>query len=290
MRNRYWNFTTCIEHTNVNAIKREIITLFERQGATLLKNVPPSSINVEQLRRRHPADQTSCIWIVALYSAKAEWTIVKTHPSELLCHRVTDDYDDYSQLSALTMQLRCDAFHLSVHGDNYGYLIEANAEGKNWISGGGNYVYEQQINTPGQINKFSLLNLHADLQEAININQSFTVQKRLIAIKQILKENPERECDLDLNEINRSLTQRIDRAIKNVIDDSNNWYINKLAYQIYSESTKPNLAGLDLLYFNPPTGYNAVHEHLSPQEEMERYGILPKSMFDNDYMLESIDD
>lgn len=185
MWNRYWNFTGCVNYNDINSLNSNIINLFERQGATYLGNTILFKTLLDSLpkQKQHPADQSSFIWIVGLYPGKNRWTIIKTYPSELLCYSVIDDYEYYSQLSALTFQLKCNAFHLSVYGGVCGFLLEADARGKNCISGSshsgevrGTY-YKQAIQIPGQIKKFSLLNISESLEKALAANQSSELKK-----------------------------------------------------------------------------------------------------------------
>ncbi|MEL6438894.1 MAG: hypothetical protein AAFQ80_06535 [Cyanobacteria bacterium J06621_8] len=290
MWNRYWNYTTCINCTDINAIGREITNLFVRQGATCAKDLPPSYISIEKFRQQHISDQTSYAWIVALYSGREGWAIVKTYPSELLCHYVTDDYDYYSQLSALTMALKCDAFHLSVHGGDAGFLLEANAKGTNWVSGGFGsnsniYFYKQPINTSGKVNKFSLLNMPSDIKAAISINQSPALQQRLAEIKKSIEENPELALNIDLEfELHSGHYEKIDEALQSCMDKSENWRINDLGYRIYTSAKKIDLFQMHLLYFKPLVGYKVSHEDLSPKQELELYDTLPESIFNKEIL------
>lgn len=266
MWNRYWNFTSCIDCTDINLIEEEITTLFERQGSTRVNDISSSYLGIENFRQQHISDQTSSIWIVGLYSGRKGWTIAKTYPSELLCHYVMDDYDYYSQLSALTMELKCDAFHLSVHGGDAGFLIEANAEGTNWVSGGfGNNsnicFYRQPMNTSGEINKFSLLDMPSDIEAAIAINQSPSLQKKLAGIKKSIEDNPDLALDIDLEfELYGGHYERIDETLQSCMDKSENWRINNLGTRVYTSAKKIDLLQMHLLYFQPPVGYKISAE------------------------------
>lgn len=264
MWGRYFNFTTCFNCTDIDAIDREITTLFERQGATRVNNLPSSYITIEKFRQQHVSDQTSYVWIVALYSGREGWTIAKTYPSELLCHFVTDDYDYYSQLSALTMGLKCDAFHFSVHGGDAGFLIEANAKGINWVSGGVGSnsnicFYKQPMNTSGEINKFSLLDMPSDVKAAISINQSPDLHKRLTEIEKSIEANPDLALNIDWEfELHSGHYERIDKALQSCMDKSENWRINDLGYCIYTSVKKIDLSQMHLLYFRPLIEFNLL--------------------------------
>ena len=287
MWNRYWNFTTCINYTDINTIKHNIITLFERQGANFIDPTVTLLESLQNVPKQHPAEQSSSIWIVALYPGKNKWTIVKTYPSELLCHSVVDDYEYYSQLSALTFQLKCDAFHLSVHGDTCGFLVEADSKGKNYITGSffnkttNPDFYRQPIQIRGQIKKFSLLKMPPDLEKALAVNQSPKLKQKLIEINKSITDNPELEFDLDFSdELDRGYTERIDLALKNVMDNTKRWYVNNLFHLIDNESLNIDIRDTSLLYFEPPIGYKASVLEANTEEKFGFSDVTPEFKFD----------
>lgn len=266
MWNRAWNFTGCMEYDDLDSLKLNLINLFEKQGATYLGNTIASKALHDSLPKqwKHPADQSSSIWIVGLYPGNNGWTIAKTYPSELLCHSVIDGHEYYSQLSALTFQLKCNAFHLSLYGGICGFLLEADARGKNHISGSffseeiHLTYYKQAIQTPGQFKKFSLLNVSESLEKALAVNQSSELKKKLDEINMLIANNPELEYDWDVSiELDRDYTERIDIEMKNIMDNSDYWYINNLANAISNNPYNIDFKSMSLLYFTPPKDYKS---------------------------------
>jgi hypothetical protein len=279
----YWNFTTCINNQNLTLIESEIITLLKKQGGVPINNLPPLIIPLEELQAKHPTEQSSHIWIVGLYPGNNGWTVIKTYPSELLCHSVNYDYDCYSQLSMLTMQLNSNAFHLSVYGDDWGFLVEADDKGKNLISGcfhlniPSNEFYLQLIKVPGLIKQFSLLNIPENIQTAISVHQSPDLKLQIANIKK--KFDPFWEQDLTIG-----YTELIDEALKLVMDNSNQWYIYNLAYCVYTQFKSLAEHGMRLLYFQPPLNYKNYHPYnLDSADELELFGIVSKSMLNEDF-------
>ena len=103
MPSYYSNYTTCIHCDDLVAIKQAVINLLEKEGGSRIDKLPNS---VEEIN----AQKT---WIVGLFPALQGWTIIKTWPAELLCSKTKDD--SRSRLSALAMELNCDAFYISVY-------------------------------------------------------------------------------------------------------------------------------------------------------------------------------
>lgn len=169
MFNRYWNFTTCIRCDDLTAIEKALTSLLEQeQGCRSHSQLPPLVGSLEQLQAQHPSDQSCHVWIVSLFAGNQGWTIVKTWPNELLCHPVAIDHRP--RLSALAMQLRCDAFHLGVDASDWGFLLEANAAGHIYVSGTydpdtpNEQFYQQPIDAPGWTKQFSILEVPEQIQ------------------------------------------------------------------------------------------------------------------------------
>jgi hypothetical protein len=211
----------------------------------------------------------------------------------LLCHAVNYDYDCYSQLSMLTMQLNSEAFHFSVYGDIFGFLVEADAKGNNFISGSfhpdfySHYFYLQPITVPGRIKKFSLLKVSKELQAAIDSNQSPEWKQRIEKIKQ--KSASYLDEDLSIG-----YTEMIDEALKLTLDDSDLWYLYNLGYAVYFQPESLTNKGVRLLYFQPPVKYQTPCAYnLTPADELETFGVVFESMLDgtfDNFGLEAIDD
>lgn len=280
MFGRYWNFTTCIHCDNLTIIEQAVTNLLEQEeGCRRLSQLPPFTGSLDQLRAQHPADQSCHVWIVSLFSGNEGWTIVKTWPTELLCHKAANEYRP--KLSALAMQLGCDAFHLGVRGSICGFLLEANAEGNIHISGTfysdfpDNQFYQQPNDSPGLIEQFSLLKMPEPIQAAAQVNQAPELQQRLAELKRLAEENPDLKHDFDWEcEVYQGDTERIDRALEAVLNNSNSWYWIDLAYHAYTHPEELAAAGAHLLYFLPPTNYKPPRAYtMTPAQALEIFGV-----------------
>lgn len=297
MFDRYWNFTACIRCDDLTAIEQAVTNLLEQEeGCLRLSQLPPSSSSLEQLQAHHPWDQSCYPWIVSLFAGKEGWTIVKTWPTELLCHKAADEC--CPRLSALAMQLSCDAFYLGVYADLFGFLLEANAAGRTYISGTfdpdipNDQFYQQPIDAPGLIKKFSLLEVPEPVEAAMRVNQDPELQQRLAELERLIEENPDSELKFDWEcEVDRGYTERIDRALEAVMNRSNFWYWSNLAYYAYARPEELATDGAHLLYFQPPTNYKPPHAYtLTPAQLNEIFGVLTKSQLNEIVGLEPVDD
>lgn len=273
MFNRYWNFTTWIRSNNINAIKQEITHLLEQEeGCRRLTQLPQPEGSLEQIRAVHPWEQSCNPWIISLFAAKSGWTIVKTSPSELLCQRAKDD--SRPRLSALALQLGCDTFHLGVYWSQVGILLEADATGRTFISGTfgpdipTQQFYEEQINLPGLLKQFSLLKVPEPMEAAMRVNQAPELQRKKAEVDKLLSENADSALLPDpMDEVFEGYTERIDRALAEVIDNSESWYWPDLTYYIYAHPEQLAAAEARLLYFQPPTTYKPGKAYtLSPSD------------------------
>jgi hypothetical protein len=143
----YYNYTTCIHCDDLAAIEQAIFSLLEREGGCRLNQLPLTRESLKQIRANNSWYESCKFWLVAIFPGKDGWTIIKTWSYELLCHQTADN--SRPRLSALAMELGCDAFHLSVYDSIFGMLLEANAIGEIYVVGcfdvhfGGETFYQQ---------------------------------------------------------------------------------------------------------------------------------------------------
>lgn len=254
MPSYYSNYTTCINCNDLVAIKQAAIKLLEKEGGSRIDKLPGSA---DEISTQKP-------WIVGIFPALQGWTIIKTWSVELLCSKTIDD--SRLRLSALAMELKCDAFYLSVYGGTYGnsgILLEAESSGKIHVAGCCNVdidieiFYEQPINKPDLIEDFSLLQVPESFRSAVKINQHPEVIEKEQKCNCLSSEkNPDRKLLYELEkEALKGHTQRIDEALSAIIDGSGIWAYPNLAYAIYECSEELSAAKGDLIYFQPPDNY-----------------------------------
>ncbi|MDF5722763.1 MAG: hypothetical protein PUP91_20255 [Rhizonema sp. PD37] len=258
---RYSNFTSCIRSGNLAAIEQGITRLLEQEaGCHRLTELPQLMIDVEQLRRRPPC-LPSNLWLFGLFGGTNGWTIVKSWPYELLCQRATGVSRPW--LSALAIQLRCDAFHLRASRSFDGVLLEADATGRTFISGciGSKEApecyqfYEEQIYRPLEIAQFSLLEVPHEMQAALRVNENPEVQRIEAEIKKLKGDEEDLPSEL-MDELGKTYIQRIDQALAAVMAGSHNyWNLYNLAYCAYAKPQWLEAVGAKLLYFQPPSAY-----------------------------------
>ena len=297
MFNRYWNFTTCLRCDDLTAIEQAVTSLLEQeQGCRRLSQLPPLVGSLEQLQAQHPSDQSCHVWIVSLFPGNDGWTIVKTWPTELLCHPVA--IEDRPRLSALAMQLGCDAFHLGVDASLWGFLLEANTAGCIYVSGtyGPNIYseqfYQQPIDAPDWMKQFSILEVPEQIQAAMQVNQDPKLQQRLAELERLAEENPNLKYDFDWEcEVYQGYTERIDQALATVMSSSDAWYLADLAYRAYANLEKLTVAGSHLLCFRLPFDYKPPCAYtLTASQWNELFGELSESQHNEMFGLEPVDD
>lgn len=274
MSSYYSNYTTCIRCDDLVAIKQAVIKLLEEEGGSRIDKSPDS---VDEVNAQKP-------WIVGIFPALKGWTIIKTWSAELLCSRTIDG--SRLKLSALAIELKCDAFYLSVYGGTYGnsgILLEAKSSGKIHVAGCCNVdidietFYEQPINKPDLIEDFSLLQVPESFKSAVKINQHPEVIEKEQKYNCLSSEqNPDWKLLYELEkEALKGYTQRIDEALSAIIDGSGIWAYPNLAYAIYECSEELSAAKGDLIYFQPPDNYEIPAAYtLTPEQWLEIYGEL----------------
>lgn len=284
------NFTTCIRSNNINTIEQKLTRLLEAEGCCRLNELP-------QIRDSSQVPhiwESDCSLIINLYSSQSGWTIVKTAPQEFLCQRAKGD--NRTRLSALAILLGCDAFYLGMYSSYIGILLEADASGRIFVSGGsdigtsGERFWEEQINAVGDLKdiaQFSILEVPELLQAAMRANENSELLAKEAEVDRLIEENSD-ESDRQLSileffndetdEFHQGYAQRIDRALAKVIDDSHDqsqWYCNNLIYDVYSELSPLANDRAKLLYFQLPSTY----------QPSEPYGLItsPSLNLDSSY-------
>ncbi len=255
---RYWNFTTCIDCNDLNVLEREIIQLLEQEeGCYCLAQLPKLDFEPEQLRLNYPEEKLPNLWIVALFKSDNQWTVIKTFPTGILCHRAKGA--NRPRLSYLTEQLNCNAFHLEVHRDVEGFLLETDPAGNTFLSGCSEEAYdkfydEPQVKQPDLIQQFSLIDVPESMQAAININESPEAKRQEVELREL---DPNVPKYFDLVIANPGYTQRIDLAMADLFDPERAYWFLKsnLAYKVYQEPQELESAGAILFYFHPPSSY-----------------------------------
>jgi hypothetical protein len=265
----YWNDTICIHCDNPDAIAQQLTYLLEPEGFSPLNELP-QPVDVEQIP--HPWE-LGCPVIIALFPGRGGWTIVKIFPVRFLCERTAGI--NRSRLSALSMQLGCDAFYLGVYERVVGMLLEADAAGRIFVSGcydpdiTSKQFFDEQIDDMELIRHFSLLQVSEPLRTAIQINQEPEYLKKQAEIDRLMAEvessssqYPEElwtQIDILMNEEYpfNGHTARIDRALAKAIDVSScwGWDSYNLVENIYRSPQELAAKEAKLLYFQPPATY-----------------------------------
>ena len=130
---KWSNATTCIRSNALTTIAQAVTYLLEQEEGCHCISQPPQMVsNLKQLRT-HPEYTASNLWMVGLFPRDNGWTIIKTWPHDLFCQRAAGA--NRPRLSALAMQLRCDAFHFWVSRSLNSILLEADAKGRTFTSG-----------------------------------------------------------------------------------------------------------------------------------------------------------
>lgn len=282
MWSRYFNYTTCIRCDDLTVVEQAIANLLEREGGSRLGQLPPLEGSPEQIKEDGSWKQR-CIWMVSLFSGKDGWTTIKTWPTELLCHRSNDG--SRPQLSALAMQLGCDAFHLSVYEDILGMLMEVNAAGEIHVVGAfdanfaGESFYQQPIDSTEMIEQFSLLEVPESFQAAMRVNEDPEIARKEAEYDRMDKEkNPDWQLlnELWWDVVGKGHTERIDHALAQAMGASDYWYLCPLVFYYYVYPEELAAAGAHLLYFQPPTNYKRPPAYTLTREQwLELFGDEP---------------
>src|SRR5689334_10540435 len=85
----YWNYTTCIRSDNLDLIDQALTNIFEQEDYCRITK-PPLPQNPQSVMRTllsSPWNIERYLSIIGLFVGNFRWTIVKTQPSKLLCHR-----------------------------------------------------------------------------------------------------------------------------------------------------------------------------------------------------------
>ncbi|MBG1266332.1 hypothetical protein [Nostoc sp. WHI] len=275
MFDRYYNFTTCIRSNNLAAIAQALTRLLEQEeGCRRLTHLPQIASDLEQLHNL-PAWERPRLWVISLCEGKGGWTIVKTWIAALLCARA--EGASRPRLSALAMELGCDAFHFWVTPDINCVLLEADSTGRIFISGsaddeeGESYkFYDEQIDAPDIISQFSLLEVSQSMQAVMRVYEDPEIARIEVEYERLLVEAPDSELLFNLeDEVFKGYAERIDNALAEVIDKSKScWYLRDLLYYVYAEPQQLEDKGAQLLYFQPPTTYNPHPVILLPPEPL----------------------
>lgn len=257
----YWNFTSCIHTDSRNKIRSAIINLFEQeQECFFLPKTPYLILNPEEIEINYfyqiflvnPYKRPPLL-IVGLGIGREGWTIIKTYPNDWLFLRTPDG--KRPRLSALAMQLKCDAFHYRVTNDIESLLLEADSRG------------EFKIQHHGEKINFSLIKVSKSFHKAMNINQSLEV-KRIRAIYEniIIKNELERMKTGEIgrlqvpnyiwHELEISDCERIDKSLMRALDPFEYyWQTYDLFEEVYCDFQKLNEMNIKLMYFHPPKNY-----------------------------------
>ncbi|MEH2433233.1 MAG: hypothetical protein V7K25_03105 [Nostoc sp.] len=279
---RYANYTTCIRSDNFDAIEQEVTRLLEQEPDCLRIPQPPQLVcNLDEYLWEVIVRKLGIVcffngtggWIVGFFAGEGGWTIVKTWPVDLLCVRA--EGASRPRLSALAMELGCDAFHFRVTRDDNGILLETDATGHIFISGCVNaeesesdQFYDEQVDAPGLPPQFSLLHVPQLMEWAMRVNVDPEIARIEAEYERLLVEAPDSELLFNLeDEVFKGYAERIDNALAEVIDKSKSWYVD-LAYDVYTKPQSLEAKGVRLLYFQPPTTYNPHPVIVLPPEPL----------------------
>ena len=287
----YWNDTICIHCDNPNTIAQQLTHLLEPEGFCRLNELPPyPDPDPEQIPYIW---KLGCPLIITLFPGQGGWTIIKTFPFEFLCQRT--EGASRPRLSALAMELGCDAFHLGVYDRVAGILLEADAAGRTFVSGcfedciPSDRFYDEQIDDMELISGFSLLKVPETLQAAMRASEESEVSKKQAEIERLQAEVERLKTEnADYQEAEKLLldvggdyfggltahTTWIDRAMVKAMEIFRCWYSNSLIEDIYTNPQKLAAKEAKLLYFQPPTSYQPRQRYVLTEDRFnEIYGI-----------------
>ena len=187
------------------------------------------------------------------------WTIIKTYPNDWFFLRTPDG--ERPRLSALAMQLKCDAFHYRVVNDLDGLLVEANSIG--------NFRFDS-TNDPD----FSLINVSESLREAMQVNQNPEIVKKKAEYNaELNRQKSEGKTNFQLlanmsDALREGDAERIDIALGKVIAPYKHYWQNyDLLYQVYANFQQLEEMNVQLLYFYPPDNYLQTLPRYDEQSE-----------------------
>ena len=258
----YWNFTTCIDFDELQTLEETISQLLEKEdGCHRIYSLPELSYKPELIRNLVPfsssiGEKSSNLWVISLFPSKlGRWTVIKTFPTGLLCGRPLNS--SRTRLSFLSEEIKCNAFYLEVQKGISGFLFESDPMGKTFLSGCSaeeyfhNFYDEPEVDLPGLITNFSLIDVPESIKKAIKISKSPEVIKEEAIINEMDSDDPEY---FDLIVEKPDYSQRIDYALADLFKlEENYWFLgDNSAKEIYSKSNKLQSAGAKILYFNPP--------------------------------------
>jgi hypothetical protein len=247
-----WNSTICINCNNLSFIEKHITHLLESEGCRRLDQIDSTQIPYNW--------QSGSPLVITLSKSQIGWIVVKTSPFRFFCERASSV--NRLRLSALAMQLGCDAFYLGVYDSVLGILLEVNAQGQTFISGSpdpGVRVYSfygEQINDPELVSDFHLLQVPESFQKVIKVNEDpELVQKESEWWKlyELYQEHPELAPPViefpDDEAFQKGYTERIDEALQEAIGCLNSYDIthSELSHRSGVETIK--------LYFQLPDNY-----------------------------------
>lgn len=208
---------------------------------------------------------------------------MKTWPAKWLCVRAIGA--SRPKLSALAMQLGCDAFHYRVVRDIDGILLEADATGRIFLSGWNDHegvdsnlelyrFYDERIDVPSSP-QFSLIEVPESIQAAMRVNSDPEFARKEAEYereykRQVAQEKPDLKLLAAMsNELQEGYAERVDIALEKVIDGSKScWYLHDLLYSAYAEPQQLEDMGVQLLYFQPPTIYNPTFKINLPPDSL----------------------
>lgn len=253
------NFTSCIRSNSRNAIRAAIINLLEQEhGCYLLPSLPYLVLNTDKLRWFHINERPPLL-IIGLGIGHEGWTIIKTYPNDWFFLRTPDG--TRPRLSALAMQLKCDAFHYRVFQDMESLLVEADFHGK--------FRFDS---THEPI--FSLIKVSDPVKKAMLVKQYPEIIRREAVFKAEYSKQKERGIfDRELltnmsSNLGESNAEQIDIALANTIDPFQYyWRIHDIYNQVYYDFQKLDEMNVKFLYFQPPKNYLRTLPTYRPQPE-----------------------
>jgi hypothetical protein len=274
MKRYYWNYTSCIQSDNFDAIGLAIICLLSEEGYRYLPN-PPQPPDPKILKKcKYPWQTLPNLAIVGLFVGAKGWTIIKTSPMELLCRRVRGA--NCLGLSALAIELGCEAFHYSAYSGFQGILVEVDASGNTLVSGWakdrlpqGNFYGEPVRDENLQ---FYLLNVSEEMQAAVKEEENDEEYDRMLAeLEQLFDQDREKsEDDEEINwrlfdledeiEAFKHTFQLVDEALEKVMGSAY-WHPKdkNIISQAFAEQKQLEKDGSRILFFqtppNSPPGY-----------------------------------
>jgi hypothetical protein len=268
VRNNYWNYMSCIQSDNLDAIELAITHLLKEEGYSRLPNSPQPPDPKILRKCEYPWQTIPNLAIVGLFVGAKGWTIVNTSPRELLCRRVRGN--THLGLSALAIEIGCGAFHFNAYSGFEGLLVEVDAHGSTFVSGWaedylpkGNFYGEP---VRDQDLQFHLLKVPEEMQIAVKEKTNLEEYDRVVAERNQFIDQESQKSE-NGEEINFSLLgdledkvehfkhtfQLVDEALEKVMD-SPYWHPqNKnIIYLAFAEQQQLEADGARILFFQTP--------------------------------------